>query len=428
MQTYSFYLLLVLIGISLFQFAILFIIFFRKSLKAPLKDLQQSLENRFRYSDQLLQQYSSQTKDQLIEKLSQHQIAIIQSLADVKTQISENLHEHRKNFDKRHIESLQSLQSSLQKGLELTTEFIGKRVDQLTKETQTSLQKINDQVDKRLNEGFAKTTETFTDVLKRLALIDEAQKKITELSGNVISLQEVLADKRARGAFGEIQLNNLLRNTLPEQHFSLQHSLSNGTRVDCLIELPEPTGNIAIDAKFPLESFRHMTDISRSESERQQAERQFKIDIRKHIQDIATKYIIPGETAEGAILFLPAEAIFAEIHARFPELVDFAHQQRVWLTSPTTMMAILTTAKAVIKDEATRQQVDVLRQHLNMLSKDFNRFQGRMDKLSRHIQQANEDVRDIHTSAQKISSRFHKIERVDLQSTESIQHDSDEES
>jgi len=291
-------------------------------------------------------------------------------------------------------------------------EELGKSVDDLTRSTDERLKEIAGQVDKRLNEGFEKTTATFTDVVKRLALIDEAQNKITELSGSVVSLQEVLADKRSRGAFGEVQLASLVRNVMPENSFCFQHTLTNSTRVDCMLFLPEPSGDIGIDSKFPLESYKRMTDIEVSGTDRQMAEKQFKKDIKKHISDIAKKYIIPGETADGAVMFIPAEAIFAEIHSHHYELVEEAQRACVWLVSPTTLMAVLTTARAVLKDSATRKQVHLIQDHLVALSKDFSRFQTRMDNLSRHIEQASKDVDEVNTSAREISSRFEKMERV----------------
>jgi DNA recombination protein RmuC len=228
----------------------------------------------------------------------------------------------------------------------------------------------------------------------------------------------VLSDKRSRGAFGEVQLNALVRNMLPENSFELQYQLKNDKRVDCMLFLPEPTGNIAVDAKFTLESFQRMTDLQLPDSDREKASRQFKQDIRKHINDIADKYIVPGQTADGAVMFIPAEAVFAEIHAHYPELVEEANRRRVWLVSPTTMMAILTTARAVLKDAATREQVHIIQQHLGALSKDFGRIQDRMEKLSQHIGQAHKDVELVNTSARKITSRFEKIEKVELEETE----------
>ena len=328
-------------------------------------------------------------------------------------------------FDEHQLKNLQTIIESLQHGmadirsqitstLKTNTEELGKRVDKLTTDTNQQLKEISGQVEKRLSEGFEKTTATFTDVVKRLALIDEAQKKITELSGNVISLQEILNDKRSRGAFGEVQLSSLIHNIIPATHFSLQHSLSNGKRADCILFLPEPTGNIVIDAKFPLESYQKLSDSNLSDPERRIAEQQFKIDIKKHINDIAEKYIISDETADGALMFIPAEAVFAEIHAHYPELVEHSHKTKVWMVSPTTMMAILNTARAVIKDAATRKQVHIIQEHLNNLGKDFDRFQKRMDNLAKHIGQAHIDVEEVHQSSKKITSRFNKIEKVDL--------------
>jgi len=342
----------------------------------------------------------------------------------LKTQEKEQ-YEQRQRFDQHQINSLTIIQDSLQKAMQEVrnqmalslnqyAEHLGKRVDELTKEVQQRLKEISGEVDRQLASGFEKTTTTFADVMKRLIIIDEAQKKITELSTSVVNLQEILVDKRSRGAFGEVQLTTLIRNVIPEAHFSLQHSLSNGKRVDCLLILPPPSGNIAIDAKFPLESYQQMTMSGLSESDRQAVEQQFRLDIRRHIEDIAEKYIIPGETAEGAVMFIPAEAIFAEIHAHFPELVELAHRHRVWLVSPTTMMAVLTTARAVLKDAATRKQVHLIQQHLIALSKDFSRFEERMNHLSKHIQQAQQDVEQVHQSSKKITSRFTKIEKVEL--------------
>lgn len=330
----------------------------------------------------------------------------------------------RQQFDQHQIHSLKLIQDSMQNAstdmrnqvatlLHQNTQRLTEQFDKLTQTTQEKLKDISTEVNKQLSTGFEKTTHTFLDVVKRLAIIDEAQKKITELSSNVVSLQEILSDKKSRGAFGEVQLSGLLHNMLPESQFLLQHTLSNGKRADCFLLLPEPTGNIVIDAKFPLENYRKLHK-TQSESEKKLVETQFKLDIKKHIQDIAEKYIIENETADGAILFIPAEAIFAEIHANHEDLVAFSQQKRVWLTSPTTMMAILTTARAVLKDAATRQQVHIIQEHLIALGKDFDRFQKRMDDLAKHIQQANHDVEQVHKSSQKLTSRFQKIEKVDV--------------
>lgn len=335
-------------------------------------------------------------------------------ISELLTEQQKTGQEQRQHFDQHQINSLKLLQESLQSAMNEIREQLTHTLNQNAATIDQRLEAISGKVEKRLGEGFEKTTTIFTDVIKRLALIDEAQKKITELSGNVMNLQEVLSDKRSRGAFGEVQLSALIRNLMPETSFSMQHTLSNGKRADCILFLPQPTGHIAIDAKFPLESYRLLTDTQLSEAERKAAGQQFKLDIRKHIEDIASKYIISGETADGAVMFIPAEAVFAEIHAHYPELVQVANQAKVWLVSPTTMMAILTTALAVLKDIATRKQVHIIQQHLNLLGKDFSRFQERMNDLSRHIHQAQADVEQVHKSSLKISSRFNKIDKVEL--------------
>lgn len=361
----------------------------------------------------------------LFEKLHHLQLEQVQQTGSLKEQLQEAFANHRARFDERQMDVLKILQETLQKSAqenrqqvkESLTDYaqeLGKRVDQLTQTTANKLTEINGQVEKRLTEGFIKTNETFHDVIKRLALIDAAQKKITELSSSVMSLEEILNDKRSRGTFGEVQLSALIHNMLPPQHFAFQHMLSNNKRPDCILFLPEPSGNIAIDAKFPLENFRNIMDSTMPEALRTQALKQFKIDIRKHIDDIASKYIIPGETAGGAVMFIPAEAVFAEIHAHHYELVEYAQKANVWLVSPTTLMAILTTARAVLKDAATRKQVHEIQTHLHALSEDFERFQIRMDNLAKRIAQAHADVEQVHISSRKISQRFIQIERAEF--------------
>lgn len=363
--------------------------------------------------------------DVRLEEHLKRLMAMEQRLGELREELRLILADHGNRFEQRQGEAIKHLSEILQGGmtnlqkqvgehLARYSDDLGKRMEGLTQKTDQRLQDISGQVEKRLTEGFEKTTQTFGDILKRLALIDEAQKKITELSSNVVSLQEVLADKGSRGAFGEVQLAALVRNVLPESHFSLQHTLSNGKKADCVLFLPEPTGNVAIDAKFPLESYRRMMDPSVPDAERKAAERQFKIDIQKHVDDIADKYIIPGETSDGAVMFIPAEAVFAEIQAHHPDLVERAQARRVWIVSPTTLMAVLNTARAVLKDAATREQVHIIREHLVLLAKDFERFQERMDKLALHIDQAHRDVEDVNKSARKITSRFQKIEQAEL--------------
>jgi DNA recombination protein RmuC len=284
----------------------------------------------------------------------------------------------------------------------------------LSKTVDGRLELIGGKVNERLDEGFKKTNETFVSVMARLATIDEAQKKIDGLTTNMVSLQELLGDKRSRGAFGEVQLEGLVRNIMPPQSYDMQHTLPNGTRADCVLMLPEPTGMVAVDAKFPLENYHRMFDAGLSVADKALAARQFKADIKKHVDDISSKYIIPGVTSDGAVMFVPAEAVFAEIHAHHPDVVDYAMQRRVWVVSPTTLMAVLNTARAVMKDVETRKQVHIIQDELGKLGKDFGRFDERMKKLAEHIRQANKDVDEVQISSRKITEQFAKIERVEL--------------
>jgi len=352
------------------------------------------------------------------QQMADLRIKLLRELSNQKEQLNKKLSENQNQTLDQLISHLnkvtQTNREELSRSLNQSSEQMVKRIDVLTQNTDLRLKEISNGVEKRLSEGFEKTTKTFSDILQRLALIDDAQKKITDLSNNVVSLQEVLNDKRSRGAFGEVQLNGLIRNVLPEQSFKLQHTLSNGKIADCILFLPEPTGNVVIDSKFPLENYRKMMDFEQEEFTRKTAQRQFKVDIKKHINDISDKYLIDNETADGAIMFIPAEAIFAEIHGHQSELVDYANKKRVWLASPTTLMAILTTARSVLKDEATRGQVHIIQAHLSHLAQDFSRFKGRFANLAKHIDQAATDVQQIHTSADKISNRFEKIEQVEL--------------
>jgi DNA recombination protein RmuC len=365
--------------------------------------LYQALERRFGEMQKHLADDAGNLRVNLTERHEQLQQSLEKMLGDSRMAQQEGISGGMARIGRQLIE-----------GLEHSAREVGERLQQLEGSTDRRLQEIGGQVDKRLNEGFERTADTFSRVLEHLGRIDEAQKRITELSNNVVSLQEVLADKRSRGAFGEVQLKALVSNLIPANSYALQHTLSNGSRADCVLFLPPPTGNLAIDSKFPLENYRRMTDDEQPESERTRAAALFRRDIRNHIAAIAEKYIIDPETAGGAMMFIPAESVFAEIHAHHPNLVEEAWRRHVWMASPTTMMAILTTARAALKDAATREQMDLIRQHLRHLARDFDRFQERMERLSRHIQQAGRDVEDAQLSARKIGDRFGRIERVEL--------------
>jgi DNA recombination protein RmuC len=308
-------------------------------------------------------------------------------------------------------ETLHRLQLSLAANLGETTEKLSARIDQ-------RLEQIAGKVNERLEEGFKKTNETFVNVMQRLATIDEAQKKIETLTGSVVSLQELLGDKRSRGAFGEVQLEALVRNVLPNQAFEMQYTLSNGMRVDCALKLPAPTGLVCVDSKFPLENYKLMLDPKANEADRAIAQKAFRADVRKHVDAIASKYIIDNETSDGAVMFVPAEAVFAEIHAYHSEVVDYAIGKRVWIVSPTTLMAVLNTARAVLKDVETRKQIHVIKEALARLAVEFGRFDDRLRKLAEHIRQAHEDAERIQITGGKITQQFQRIESAELESPE----------
>ena len=361
----------------------------------------------------LVRSYTSARKltAQLGDELSE---LMEQQLGAQHRELLRDLHEGLGRQTDRIGEHARADRELLQRGLTAASLQLSRGMKVLTQSVDGRLDTLSGQVNQRLDEGFRKTNETFASVMARLATIDEAQKKIDGLTTNVVSLQELLGDKRARGAFGEVQLENLVRNMLPPEAFAFQQVLPNGTRVDCLLTLPAPTGNVAVDAKFPLENYHRMFDDSLAELDRRAAQQAFRADVKRHVDAISTKYILPGSTADGAVMFLPAEAVFAELHAYHPEVVAYAQHKRVWIVSPTTLMAVLNTARAVMKDVETRKQIHVIQDALGKLAKDFQRFDERMAALARHIEQASRDVQEVHTSSRKISAHFRRIESVQL--------------
>ncbi len=288
-------------------------------------------------------------------------------------------------------------------------------------EQKTAVLKIMDErllaVTKSVGDGLqqnaAKTNQTLTDLRERLAKIDVAQQKISSLSEQVVSLQEVLSNKQSRGAFGEIQLNDLVSSILPPNAYSFQTTLSNGKKADCLLKLPNPPGAIVVDAKFPLESYQELRK-AKNDRERIEAERFFKSSVIKHIKDISEKYILSGETAESALMFLPSEAIYAELHANFVDVVEISYKAKVWIVSPTTLMATLNTIRAILKDAHMREQAGVIQKEVGMLIDDITRLDERIDNLGRHFKQAGDDIEAIKISSGKINRRIEKIEAIEV--------------
>lgn len=275
-------------------------------------------------------------------------------------------------------------------------------------------------VTKNVGEGLrqtsAKTDETLASLRERLAKIDAAQQKISSLSEQVVSLQEVLSNKQARGAFGEIQLNDLVSSILPPSVYTFQALLSNGKKADCLLRLPNPPGSIAIDAKFPLESYYALRNAG-NDKEKSEAERFFRASVLKHIKDISEKYIVIGETAESALMFLPSEAVYAELHANFIDVVESSYRAKVWIVSPTTLMATLNTVRAILKDARMREQAGIIQKEVGILVDDIGRLNDRVTNLDRHFKQACDDVDQIKVSSGKISRKIQKIESIELEET-----------
>lgn len=372
--------------------------------RSMIVDINDSLNKS---SDRLNKTVSEELKSTR-KSVNDLQLSQQEALSKIREEITEKLH-------KTLSEQGKAQQETLQNSLKNTALQLIASVETLTKSVDKRLEAITGKVQERLDEGFKKTNQTFISVMERLATIDEAQKKIDGLTTNMVSLQELLGDKRSRGAFGELQLEGLIKNILPPDSYSFQHTFSKGVRADCVLFLPDPTGTVAVDSKFPMENYQKMFDIKLSDINKAKAQKQFKVDVKKHIADIASKYIISDETSDGAVMFIPAEAVFAEIHAYHPELIQEAMAKKVWLVSPTTLMAVLNTARAVLKDVETRKQVHIIKSELGKLGKEFDRFDTRMKKLADNIRQAHENAQDVHITSQKITQRFTQIEKVELE-------------
>ncbi len=327
----------------------------------------------------------------------------------------------KKDDDKDIVERLGKLEKSVSNDLADfkfdINKFLNDDFTKLNDKVEEKLLLINEKVNERIDQNFEKTNKTFTNILERLTKIDEAQKKIDSLSTEIVGLQNVLTDKKTRGIFGEVNLNYILSSVFGEKKsgiYELQHVMSNGSIADSILFAPEPLGTICIDSKFPLENYERMTDKSLSQLERDAATKLFKSDVKKHIDAISTKYIIPGETADEAIMFLPAEAIFAEINAYHPELLRYSYEKKVWITGPTTLMSTLTIIQMILKNIERDKYARVIHVELNKLSREFMKYRERWDKLSRSIDTVTKDIKDINITTEKITKRFDSINSVDL--------------
>ncbi len=273
---------------------------------------------------------------------------------------------------------------------------------------------VQQQMNENLHGSARRTAQSLGDLQQRLSVIDKAQDNITKLSSDVLSLQDILSNKQTRGAYGEIQLNDIVTKALPSDSYTLQATLSNGNRPDCLIHLPNPPGHIVIDSKFPLESYEALRN-AKTDRDLNEAAKFLRASIKKHIKDISSKYIIEGETADGALMFLPSEAVYAELHANFPELVREGFAARVWIVSPTTCMATLNTMRAILKDARMREQAGAIRRELGLLFQDVERLGTRVENLDRHFGQAVKDLSEIKISSDKAGRRARRLDNFDFE-------------
>ena len=327
---------------------------------------------------------------------------------------SNGLAEQEMSLLVKQLQALSDGQERLSGGLHHVSEANAKAQTNMLALMEQRLAQVQQQLSENMHGSARRTAQSLGDLQQRLATIDKAQENITKLSGDVLSLQDILSNKQTRGAFGEIQLHDIVIKALPQDSFTMQATLSNGRRADCIIHLPNPPGPIAIDSKFPLEAYEAMRRAS-TEADLSEAARQFRTALRKHIKDISEKYIIEGETADGALMFLPSEAVYAEIHANFPDLVRESFAARVWIVSPTTCMATLNTMRAILKDARMRAQAGSIRRELGLLYQDVDRLGTRVENLDRHFGQAAKDLSEIKISSEKAGRRARRLDNFDFE-------------
>ena len=311
-------------------------------------------------------------------------------------------------------ETQQAAQTQLQSQLAERLQAQERAVTRMLDERLTD---VTRRVGENLQRASEKSAESMTQLHERLAVIDAAQKNLTDLSAEVVSLQDILSNKQARGAIGQTQMEDVVRNMLPPRAFTFQATLSNGKRADCVIHLPNPPGLIAVDSKYPHEAFIALMNAADDQA-RQAAETRFKTDVLKHIKDIAEKYIVPGETADSAIMFVPAESVFATLHDRFPGLVEEGFRRRVYIVSPTTLMATLNTVRAILKDARIREQAHIIQSEIGRLMEDVQRLDKRVGQLGTHFDQSRKDVEEILISTGRIIKRGERIENIELEAVD----------
>ena len=361
-----------------------------QNLSGTMNDNNQLLSKNHTENSQLLTSSMNNNIQKLSVRLNENNTALTGVMTENNQNLTKNINEFKDGLTKNINENFEKLSQKIENRLDI----------------------MNMKVEERLSKGFEETTKTFGNVLERLSKIDEAQKKIEALSSNVVSLQDILTDKKSRGIFGEIQLYQILSSVFGEKNDKLyqkQYKLSNGNIVDSIIFTPEPLGNIAVDSKFPLENYRKMYNNDLSQIERENSRKDFVSDLKKHIDAISSKYIIKNETSEQAILFLPAEAIFAEINAYHTDIIEYAYKKNVRIASPTTLISVLTVIQVMMTNLERDKYANIIQQELEKLNVEFTRYRTRWDNLQKDIEKVSKDVKEINTTSNKISKRFTEI-------------------
>ena len=372
-----------------------------QNLSSTMNDNNQLLSKNHTENSQLLTSSMNNNIQKLSVRLNENNTILTGVMTENNQSLTKNINEFKDGLTKNINEFKDGL-----------TKNINENFEKLSQKIENRLDVMNMKVEERLSKGFEETTKTFGNVLERLSKIDEAQKKIEALSSNVVSLQDILTDKKSRGIFGEIQLYQILSSVFGEKNDKLyqkQYKLSNGTIVDSIIFTPEPLGNIAVDSKFPLENYRKMYNNDLSQIERENARKDFVSDLKKHIDAISSKYIIKNETSEQAILFLPAEAIFAEINAYHTDIIEYAYKKNVRIASPTTLISVLTVIQVMMTNLERDKYANIIQQELEKLNVEFTRYRTRWDNLQKDIEKVSKDVKEINTTSNKISKRFTEI-------------------
>ena len=437
-------LIILAIIINIAIMAIIIIFFIKKNNENLEKLMSNQISENNRKFDEIEKSINLGTKNSLLEGTSNIRILLAENneklllrFNELGQNINGTINMNNQLLSKNHTENSQLLTESMNNAIQklsmglsenntVLTGVMTENNNQLIKNINENFEKLNQKmenrldfmntkVEERLSKGFEETTKTFGNVLERLSKIDEAQKKIEALSSNVVSLQDVLTDKKSRGIFGEVQLYQILASVFGEKNDKLyqkQYKLSNGTIVDSIIFTPEPLGNIAVDSKFPLENYRKMYNNELSQIERKNARKNFVNDLKKHIDVISSKYIIKNETSEQAVLFLPAEAIFAEINAYHTDIIEHAYKKNVRIASPTTLISVLTVIQVITTNMERDKYASVIQHELEKLNIEFGRYQTRWNSLQKDIEKVSKDVKDITTTSNKISKRFTEISNV----------------